>query len=366
MNKKIKIAFYTLGCKVNQYDSQSMMDEARKRGYKIVSFTEKADFYIVNSCAVTDIAITKSRKKINKAKKINPGAKIILCGCWPQTERKNLPDIEIITGTKNKNKIIKLIEGFKKPTSKISEFNVCEKFEETKISEFLNRSKAVIKIQEGCRQFCSYCIIPYARGPLRSRDEKNTIDQIKRLVENGYNKFVLSGIHLGLYGVDLKNKTNLTKLMEKIIKIDGVKKIELSSIEINEVDKNLLKLIKSQSKIKKHLHIPLQSGSDKILKSMNRPYLTKKFITKIRNIKKEIPHIIITTDVIVGFPGETNSNFKETIKTCKKIGFDKIHVFSFSRKIGTPAYDMPNQVDRKTIKERSLELRKLSKKLESK
>lgn len=364
MNKKIKIAIGTLGCKVNQYDSQALSDLLEEKGYKLVPFSGKADIYIVNSCAVTNSAITKSRRKINKAQKTNPKAKIILSGCWPQTGAKELPDIAVVHGTKDRKKILQLIDDYVEPVEEVSSYESCEKFEEMKIKKFLNRSRAVVKIQDGCQQFCSYCIIPYARGPLRSRNSKEVIKQIESLVKNGYKEVVLTGIHLGLYGIGSDENVNLTMLLKELVKIDGLERIRLSSIEINEVIPEMIDLMKNEKKICNHLHIPLQNGSDKILSLMNRPYDMKRFLKSIKEIREKLPEISITTDVIVGFPGETEGDFEETYKMCEEINFSKIHVFSFSRRKGTPAYQMLGQIDKDTIARRSKKLRELSEKFE--
>lgn len=363
-NKNAKIALATLGCKVNQYDSEALKELLREDGYKIVPFSAKAEIYIVNSCAVTDAAITKSRRKINQAKAKNPKAKIILSGCWPQTGAGEFPKVSIISGTKNRKKILDLIANCAEPAEKILPYKSCEKFEELKIAKFGDRSRAIVKIQDGCRQFCSYCIIPYARGPLRSRNKKEVLSQVENLVKNGYQEVVLTGIHLGLYGAGTK-EPDLAALIKHLIKIKKLERIRLSSIEINEVSEELIKLIKENRKVCPHLHIPLQNGSDKILSAMNRPYGRKRFEEKIKKIRAKIPEISLTTDVIVGFPGETEKDFQETYEFCEKINFSKIHVFSFSRRKGTPAYEMLGQIDKETIAKRSKKLRTLSDKLEN-
>ena len=364
-NKKNKrIAIATLGCKVNQYDSEALKELLREDGHAIVPFSAKAEIYIVNSCAVTDAAITKSRRKINQAKTKNPKAKIILSGCWPQTGAEALPEVSIISGTKDRKKILAAIADYTEPTKQISPYESCEKFEELKIAKFGDRSRAIVKIQDGCRQFCSYCIIPYARGPLRSRNKKEIMLQVAKLVKSGYKEIVLTGIHLGLYGAGTKEPA-LAGLIKDLVKIKGLERVRLSSIEVNEISEELIKLTKENKKLCPHLHIPLQNGSDKILMAMNRPYDTKKFEEKIKKIRAKIPEISLTTDVIVGFPGETEKDFKETCEFCEKINFSKIHVFSFSRRKGTPAYEMLGQIDKETITKRSGRLRLLSDKLEN-
>ncbi len=362
-NIRKKIAFITLGCKTNQYDTQALIDLAKKKDYEIVDFKDRADVYVVNSCAVTENAITKSRKKINQAQSINLKAKIVLCGCWPQTEVKGFPNVSVVSGVNKRKEIFSLLEEGK--VQKINKFKDCQRFEEMPIDNFFNRSRATVKVQEGCRQFCSYCIIPYARGHLKSRDLKKIIKQVEKLVKNNYKEVVLTGTHLGLYGIDLKDKINLTNPLKELVKIKDLRRIRLSSIEVNEVTAELIGLIKKEKKICNHLHIPLQSGTNKILKLMNRPYNTEKFLRKINKIRKATPDISITTDVIVGFPNETEKDFQETYKFCQKVNFSKIHVFSFSKRKGTPAYNMKNQIEKGIIKKRSSKLRKLSEKLEN-
>ncbi len=362
---KKKIAFFTLGCRTNQYDSEALQEMARGLGYKIVPFSQKADFYVINSCAVTVSAITKSRRRINQACRLNPHAKIILTGCWPQVSSQDLPAVFLVTGVKNRKQIFDLL---KKDQSgkKVSPYSDKERFEETGIKIFTNRRRAIVKVQEGCRQFCSYCIIPYARGPLRSRQPQKVIAEIKSLIQNGYNDITLTGTHIGLYGIDFKEKMTLADLIKNILEIKGLKYLRISSIEPNEVTFQLIKLMKENKKFYPWLHIPLQSGSDKILKLMNRPYTTKKFEQKISSIRKEIPNVKITTDVIVGFPGETEEDFQKSYKLCQRLKFSKIHVFSFSPRPGTPAATMPNQIAREIIKKRSEILRGLSQEMERK
>ncbi len=364
MKKEKTLAVATLGCRTNQYDSQALREALEKEGYKIVPFDKKADIYLVNSCAVTEKAITKSRRKINQARTKNPRAKIILTGCWPQTRKQDLPSVFFISGTNQRKKILNILKKNIKG-EKVVPFSGKEKFEETGIQRFAGRQRAIVKVQEGCRQFCSYCIIPYARGHLRSRSWKKTVTEIKKLIKNGYNDITLTGTHIGLYGIDLprKNKINLTFLVEKILKIKELKYVRLSSIEPNEVTPDLIRLMKKNQKFYPGFHIPLQSGSDKILKLMNRPYTVKKFEQKIGLIRKNIPHIKITTDIIVGFPGEEEKDFKDTYNFCKKLKFAKIHVFSFSPRAGTPAAEFLGQVPVKIIKIRSKKLRELNKSL---
>jgi threonylcarbamoyladenosine tRNA methylthiotransferase MtaB len=339
---------YTLGCKVNQYDSGSLATSLKMAGFTMVN--KNADIAIINSCAVTKTAIIKSGRMIKLAKKENPKAKIILTGCWPKAYAvKNVGADYVINRDKISDAVKKTI-GYKLP--------VANKIKEVKQE---NRSRYFIKIQDGCEQYCSYCIVPYTRGKLKSRGEKEIICEIERAVKAGYEEIVLSGIHLGLYGKD--NKNSLVNLLKKIIKINDLGRVRLSSIEITEVSDDLIKLIANSKKICQHLYIPLQSGSDKILKLMNRPYSKKYFLDKIKKIRRDMPNIAITTDVIVGFPGETEKDFKETEKFIKEIKFSRLHVFPFSAHEKTPAAKFPDQVEEKIKIKRAKILRELGVKL---
>ncbi|MFH0955891.1 MAG: radical SAM protein [Candidatus Falkowbacteria bacterium] len=400
----VKIKIYTLGCKVNQYDSGKLARELAQTGFLLVN--KNADIAIINSCAVTKTAMIKSGHMIKIARKENPRAKITLAGCWPKVyEIKNV-DADFVAG--GIKKLIKQINNqyLKRPET-ASPVNAG--------LAMTDRARYFIKIQDGCEQFCSYCIIPYARGKLKSREEGEIIIEIKQAVKAGYNEIVLSGIHLGLYqsvipayepesriqrgkqvsaapatlcsqgGRGLRIPTtlklwrtnkpamtnyncaprndNLVNLIKKIIKIKNLGRIRLSSIEITEVTDEMIKLMRESNKICKHLHIPLQSGSDKILKLMNRPYDAKYFAERIKQIRRAVPDIAITTDVIVGFPGETEKNFRDTEKFIKQIKFSRLHVFPFSAHVKTPAAKFPGQVQEKIKARRAKILRELSIKL---
>jgi len=347
MAKKFKI--YTLGCKVNQYDSGKLASGLIKAGMAAVE--KNADIAVINSCAVTKTAIVKSARMIKLAKKENPEAKIVLAGCWPKTE-------EIKNNKVGADSILKGTDVIKFLTkSKI------KKNKNNNLSKQTEHSRYFIKIQDGCEQFCAYCIIPYTRGKLKSRGEREIIAEIKQAVEAGYSEIVLSGIHLGLYGRDRKDDNNLVKLLEKVVKINKLGRVRLSSIEITEVTDELIKLMAEFNKICKHLHIPLQAGSDKILKLMNRPYDTKYFKNKIEKIRRAVPDVAVTTDVIVGFPGETEKDFRDTEKFIKQIKFSRLHVFPFSAHEKTPAAKFPKQIDEKIKARRAKILRDLSVKL---
>ena len=359
----MKVAVYTLGCKVNIYESEYVISLLKKNNYEIVDFSQVADIYIINTCTVTNESDKKDRKIINQARKLNKDAIIVVMGCYSQTTTNEI-EADIVLGNKDKSKIVELIEEYKKNKNKIKRIYDLKKieFEEMFIDKFENHTRAFVKIQEGCNAFCSYCIIPYARGGLRSKDEKEAINEITTLVNNGYKEIVLTGIHTGRYGIE-KN-TSLEELLNKLVKIPNIFRIRLSSIEINEITDGILDLIKNNKIMAKHLHIPLQSGSDKILKLMNRKYNLEYFINKIELIRKEIPDISITTDLIVGFPGETEEDFKNTLDTLEKIKFTKIHTFPYSKREGTPAASMPNQVPGNIKKERVHKVLEISDKYE--
>jgi len=359
----MKVAVYTLGCKVNIYESEYVISLLKKNNYEIVDFSAKADIYIINTCTVTNESDRKDRKIINLARRNNKDAVIVVMGCYSQVTNNEI-DADIIIGNKDKSKIIEIIKEYLNNRNKIKKIYDLNKvdFEEMYIDKFENHTRAFVKIQEGCNAFCSYCIIPYARGRLRSKDETETIKEITNLVNNGYKEIVLTGIHTGRYGVE-KN-TSLEELLNKLVKIPNIFRIRLSSIEINEITDGIIELIKNNKIMAKHLHIPLQSGSNKILKLMNRKYDLEYFIKKIKLIRKEIPDISITTDLIVGFPDETEEDFQDTLKTLEQIKFTKIHTFPYSKREGTPAAAMPNQIPGNIKKERVHKVLEISDKYE--
>lgn len=361
----MKVAIYTLGCKVNIYESEYVEELLRNHGYEIVPFDNLADIYIINTCSVTNESDRKSRKMIRQAKKKNKEAIIVVMGCYSQTSAKEI-DADIIIGAKDKSKILDYLEEYRKDNNSIQKiYNIRNdsSFEQMTIHHFDNHTRAFIKIQDGCNAFCSYCIIPYARGRARSKKFDEVVNEVTELVKSGYKEIVLTGIHTGRYGEDLED-TSLEKLLKRLIQIPNLYRIRLSSIELNEITDGILELMKNSKIIARHLHIPLQSGSNKILKSMNRHYTKEEFeqkITKIRNIDNDIS---ITTDLIVGFPGETEEYFKETMDTLKRIKFTKIHTFPYSKRDGTPASIMPDQVDGITKKRRVREVLNYSKECE--
>ena len=359
----MKAAIHTLGCKVNIYESEYIINILKENGYQIVDFDSKADIYIINTCTVTNTSDKKSEKMIKRARKQNKDAIIIAMGCHAQIKGDNI-DADIIIGNKDKSKIISLIEEYQENKNKIKRIYNLDNisFEDMYISSFNNHTRAFVKIQDGCDAFCSYCIIPYARGPIRSKDPKTVIKEITSLVENGYKEIILTGIHTGKYGKDI-NYT-FEQLLKDIIKIKNLYRIRISSIEINELTDPILDLIKDNKIIAKHLHIPLQSGSDKILKLMDRKYDLKFYKDRIEKIRKMIKDVSITTDLIVGFPNEDEKDMEDTLKFIKEIKFTKIHTFPYSKREGTKAASMENQIDETIKRKRVKTVLELSDQLE--
>ena len=327
-----------------------------------MDFEDKADIYIINTCSVTNESDKKSRKMINRAKKNNPAAIIIVMGCYSQVNAEDI-DVDIVLGNKDKSKIVEIIEEYIKTKQKkkiIYDLTKVE-FEKMEITNFDSHTRAFVKIQDGCNAFCSYCIMPYVRGRVRSKDPEDVIKEVTTLVEKGYKEIVLTGIHTGRYGTDIN--TNLEELLNKLVNIPNIYRIRLSSIEINEITPGIKELLKENKVMAKHLHIPLQSGSNKILKLMNRRYNKEEFLSMVDNLR-DIPDISLTTDLIVGFPNEGEEEFNETIDTLKKIGFIKIHTFPYSKRKGTPAAIMDNQVFPEEKKKRVHRILDLSNKYE--
>ena len=356
---------YTLGCKVNTYESNVMSDILKNNNY--VETINNADVAIINTCTVTNTADNKSLKTIRHALKENPNAIILVCGCLSQNKVDLVNEIDgvnIIIGNIFKTKIIEYIERFKKEKKQIIDIHDINNtiFETMSLNNF-NKTRAFVKIQDGCNNFCTYCVIPYTRGNVRSKPKEEVIDEIKKLIHNGHKEIVLTGIHTGNYGSEFDNY-DFANLLEDLVKIDGLERLRISSIEITELNNRVLKVIEDNSILVDHMHIPLQSGSDEVLKRMNRKYDKNYFINKINKIRTIRPNISITTDVIVGFPGETEEEFLETIDTIKKVRFTKLHVFPYSKRDKTKAATLPNQVDQNTKKDRVKILLNLSKKLE--
>ncbi|MGM9876488.1 MAG: tRNA (N(6)-L-threonylcarbamoyladenosine(37)-C(2))-methylthiotransferase MtaB [Bacilli bacterium] len=354
----MKVGICSLGCKVNIYESELVTNILKNNNYEIVDFEDIADIYIINTCSVTNESDKKSRKMINRAKKNNPNAIIIVMGCYSQVNAEDI-DADIVLGNKDKSKIVDIIEEYKKIKEKKKIIYDLTKvdFEKMEINNFDSHTRAFVKIQDGCNAFCSYCIIPYVRGRVRSKAPEDVINEVTTLVEKGYKEIVLTGIHTGRYGIDID--TSLEELLNKLVKIPNIYRIRLSSIEINEITIGIKKLLKENKVMAKHLHIPLQSGSNKILRLMNRRYNKEEFLSMVEDLKT-IEDISLTTDLIVGFPKETEEEFNETIDTLNKIGFTKIHTFPYSKRKGTPAASMEGQVSPEVKKDRVHTILKLS------
>ena len=362
----MKVGIYTLGCKVNTYDSEYITDLLRKNNYEISNFDDICDIYIINTCTVTNTSDIKSRKIIRQARRRNKDALIIALGCFTQANPKlEMEEVDILLGNKDKSRVLDYINDYFKEKKKINNVYDYDKlsnnFEDMYIENFESRTRAFVKIQDGCENFCSYCIIPFVRGKCRSKDFDKVISEVTSLVNNGFYEVVLTGIHTGNYGVDIN--TNLCNLLKEMVKIKGLKRIRISSIEITELNDGILELIKNNDIIVNHLHIPIQAASDKVLKIMNRKYDLSYFKDKIKYIKEIKKDVSITTDIIVGHPGEDDDTFKRSIDDIKEIGFSKLHVFPYSKRDGTKAAEM-EQVDEKVKKERAKVLLQLSRQLE--
>lgn len=361
----MKFLINTLGCKVNTYESNVIRDIFLNEGYE--ESNSNVDIAVINTCTVTNTSDSKSLKVIKHTIKNNPNAIVIVCGCFSQINPDRLKDMEgvsIVLGNYNKSKIMDYINQYKKNKKQIIDVRELndEKFECMKLNNF-NKTRAFVKIEDGCENFCSYCIIPYSRGKVRSKLMEEVLDEVNTLVNNGHREIVLTGIHTGHYGADIK-EYDFSDLLNEICKIKGLERLRISSIEITELDDKFLETLKNNKIIVDHMHIPLQSGCDKTLKEMNRKYDVAYFKDKIKKIRSIRPNISITTDVIVGFPNETEDDFNTTVNTIKEIKFTKLHVFPFSVRKGTVAETMENQIDEKTKKERVHILMDISKELE--
>ena len=359
------VGVMTLGCKVNTYESEYVINELKKAGYEIKDFDDICDVYIINTCTVTNNSDSKSRKMIRQAIRRNPNACVVAMGCFIAANPDiSIDGLDIIIGNKDKAKIVSLLDEYFKNKEIINKQYTgrLKEFEDMYITDFPGRTRAFVKIQDGCDNFCSYCIIPFVRGKCRSKEESKVISEVSDLVNNGYKEIVLTGIHTGSYGVDLE--TSFADLLEKLVKINGLDRLRISSIETTELNEDVLNVLRNSKVLVDHLHIPIQAGSNEILKAMNRKYDLDYFFNKIAEIRSIRPEISISTDVIVGFPGETEELFKTTIDTCKKLEFSKLHVFPYSERRGTASSRMDNKLDNATKKERSRRLIEVSEELE--
>ena len=364
-----KVAFYTLGCKVNQYETEAMLEMFKNDGYVQVDSEDFADVYVINTCTVTHMSDRKSRQYIRRMKKKNPDAIIAVVGCYSQVSPEEILDIEevnLVMGTNERRQIVEEIKKIDAKNNKVSTVDDIMKvraFEEIEISQANGRTRAFIKIQDGCDRFCTYCIIPYARGgKVRSRDLESIVSEVEKLVLNGYKEVVLTGIHVASYGKDIKDEnTNLLKVIKTINEIDGIERIRLSSVEPVLFTDEFVSEVSKMEKVCPHYHLSLQSGCDETLKRMNRRYTTKEYKEIVDRLRENIPNVAITTDVIVGFPGETNDEFKATYEFLKDIELSQMHVFKYSPRKGTPAATMDNQIDPQMKQIRSDKLLNLNK-----
>ncbi|MEG0277035.1 MAG: tRNA (N(6)-L-threonylcarbamoyladenosine(37)-C(2))-methylthiotransferase MtaB [Coprobacillus sp.] len=365
------VAFLTLGCKVNTYESEAMLKLFHQAGYQEIDFKEKADVYVINTCTVTNTGDSKSRQMIRKAIRNNPEAAVCVVGCYSQVaseEIKEIAGVGVILGTQFRNEIVDLAEQFQtdhQQIVKIADVMKLSRFEDLDIDEFSKNTRAFLKIQDGCNNFCTYCIIPYARGGIRSRDKESVLKQAQFLVDHGFVEIVLTGIHTAGYGQDFDNYSFYDLLVDLTSKVKGLKRLRISSIEMSQISDEIIHLIASSPIIVDHLHIPIQSGCDTTLKRMNRHYTTADFAAKLNALKEQLPSLSITTDVIVGFPGETEEEFNQTYQWIKDMHFNQLHVFPYSRRKGTPAANMKDQVDGNIKHERVKSLMALSIQLQS-
>ncbi|MCJ8011434.1 tRNA (N(6)-L-threonylcarbamoyladenosine(37)-C(2))-methylthiotransferase MtaB [Paenibacillus sp. KQZ6P-2] len=363
------VAFYTLGCKVNFYDTEAIWQLFKKEGYEQVDFEQTADVYLINTCTVTNTGDKKSRQIIRRAVRRNPEAIIAVTGCYAQTspaEIMDIPGVDLVIGNQDRDKIIPFVNEIREKREPINAVRNIMKnrvFEEMDVPDFADRTRAFLKIQDGCNNFCTFCIIPWSRGLSRSRDPKSIVTQAHQLVEAGYKEIVLTGIHTGGYGDDLENY-RLSDLLWDLDKVDGLERIRISSIEASQIDEKMLDVLNRSSKMCRHLHIPLQAGDDTVLKRMRRKYTTEEFYSKMQLIRQAMPDVGITTDVIVGFPGETDEMFRNGYELMKAINFSEMHVFPYSQRNGTPASRMQDQIDEEIKHARVRELISLSEQMQ--
>lgn len=367
-----KVAFITLGCKVNQYETNAMTQEFIKNDYKVVEHDEVADIYIVNTCTVTNMSDRKSRQMLRKVKEENPHAIIIACGCYAQvakSELEKIEEIDIVLGNSEKKKIVEYTKEFIKNRNKeihIEDVMYNKEYIEFGDVTYTEKTRAVIKVQDGCDRFCSYCIIPYARGRVRSRKPESVISEIEKIAKEGIKEVVITGIHVASYGKDFKEDYKLIDLLEEINKINGIKRIRLGSIEPLLITEEFVERLKKLEKICHHFHLSLQSGCDETLKRMNRRYTTEQFRTIVKRLREAYNDVILTTDIIVGFPEETDEEFNKTYEFLKEINFYKMHVFKYSQRKGTKAAAMKKQIDGNIKEKRSKALIQLSNENEKK
>lgn len=363
------VAFHTLGCKVNFYDTEAIWQLFKNEGYEQVDFEQTADVYVINTCTVTNTGDKKSRQMIRRAIRRNPEAIVAVTGCYAQTspaEIMAIPGVDMVIGTQDRDKIIPIVKQFetdRQPINAVRNIMKTRQFEELDVPDFADRTRAFLKIQEGCNNFCTFCIIPWSRGLMRSREPLSVIAQAEQLVAAGYQEIVLTGIHTGGYGEDIEDYS-LAKLLWDLDKVEGLKRIRISSIEASQITDEVIEVLKSSDKMCRHLHIPLQAGDDRVLARMRRKYTTAEFASKIERLHEIMPDVAITTDVIVGFPGETEEMFRNGVAFMERMKFSEMHVFPYSKRTGTPAARMEDQVDEEIKNTRVHELIDLSEKMQ--
>lgn len=364
-----KAALHNLGCKVNAYETEAMQEMLEQAGYEIVPFKEGADVYVINTCTVTNIADRKSRQMLHRARKLNPEAVVVAAGCYVQTqgEREIDPCIDIVIGNNHKKDLVRILREYEENREKdrageIADINMTKEYESLHLTRTGEHTRAYIKVQDGCNQFCTYCIIPYARGRVRSREMQDVEQEVRTLAGNGYQEVVLTGIHLSSYGIDFDGRRHLLELIRAVHEIEGIRRIRLGSLEPGIVTEEFAEALASMPKICPHFHLSLQSGCDAVLKRMNRKYTSGEYYEKCRILRKYFDAPALTTDVIVGFPGETEAEFQESYDFVDKVDFYETHIFKYSKREGTKAASMPDQVDEQIKAQRSARLIELGEK----
>ena len=364
-----KAALHNLGCKVNAYETEAMQEMLEQAGYEIVPFKEGADVYVINTCTVTNIADRKSRQMLHRARKLNPEAVVVAAGCYVQTqgEREIDPCIDIVIGNNHKKDLVRILREYEENREKdrageIGDINMTKEYESLHLTRTGEHTRAYIKVQDGCNQFCTYCIIPYARGRVRSREMQDVEQEVRTLAGNGYQEVVLTGIHLSSYGIDFDGRRHLIELIRAVHEIEGIRRIRLGSLEPGIVTEEFAEALASMPKICPHFHLSLQSGCDAVLKRMNRKYTSGEYYEKCRILRKYFDAPALTTDVIVGFPGETEAEFQESYDFVDKVDFYETHIFKYSKREGTKAASMPDQVDEQIKAQRSARLIELGEK----
>ncbi|MEW8992835.1 tRNA (N(6)-L-threonylcarbamoyladenosine(37)-C(2))-methylthiotransferase MtaB [Clostridium sp.] len=366
----MKVALYTLGCRVNSYESEAMAEKFIKEGYEVVSFDEFSDVYVINTCTVTNMGDKKSRQMIGRARRHNPEAIIAVVGCYSQIASDEIAQIEgvdVVLGSRNKGDIVHWVNRAREESKQVVEVKDVlkdNKFEELAINEYQDKTRAFLKIQDGCNRFCSYCLIPFARGGVCSKEPEQILKEVKELSKNGFKEIILSGVHTASYGVDLEGNWDLVKILEEINKIEGIERIRIGSIDPTFFTEGVIERICDLEKMCPHFHLSLQSGCDGTLRRMNRKYTAQEYKDVVENLRKYMKDVSITTDIIAGFPGESNGEFEATYEFLKEIKLSKMHIFKYSKRTGTKAAEMPFQVDGLIKEERSKKLIELNNTLE--